>query len=225
MGFLYCATSKILRPDHYKIGMTLCKDEQKLKQYLRKRYGTAYGCCVELTTYKKVGNPRVSEKYVHNALMQYCQGGEVFNCAIEIIQSVFDSVPATVEVTTVVEDTITGPERVITCEKVPQAFIDDFFSPALKNEKFTIDLDVVTIWLNSRKDNIKSTITANHTRNVDYTIQKTQSKPTGRPRNRIMITRECFKLLCMQSRSNNADTIRKYLLHLEESNYNDDLLV
>ena len=85
MGFLYCATSKILRRDHYKIGMTLCKDAHQLKQYLRKRYGTAYGCSVELATYKKVGNPRVSEKYVHKALMQYCQGGEVFNCSITII--------------------------------------------------------------------------------------------------------------------------------------------
>lgn len=165
MGFIYCITSKILRDDHYKIGMTICKDEHKLPQYFRSRYGTAYGCCVELTIYKKVGNPRVSESYVHNALMQYCKGGEIFNCTRDTIQKVFDSIPVTDEVIIAGEDTICT-------DKVPQTFIDDFFSSSLNDSKFTINFDVVVNWLKIRKGDLKRNIVSSYIKDTDYISEK-----------------------------------------------------
>ena len=201
MGFIYCATSKVLKDDHYKIGMTVWCDQVNLEMYLRLRYGTAYGCAVELKYCKKVANTRFSENYVHEALHQYCQGGEIFHCPIEIIQQVFDSIPE--------KANVVKASFVPSAEMLPE-FINVFFSPETK----TIDMDTVTTWLDCRKDNLKHILVKQFQENTDYTVEKIALTAAGRPKFQIMITRECFKLLCMQSRTKNADTIRKYLLQL-----------
>jgi phage anti-repressor protein len=222
MGYIYCATSDILKDDHYKIGMTLCKEEASLVSYLTKRYGTPYGCCVKLVTYKQVGNPRVAEKYIHSYLKTHCKGGEIFNCSIDIIQQGMDTIPETEQI---------APKQkrdkfLDTVQKhtsVPQEFIKDFF-PTYNaitpiHTEFAIKLEAVVKWLDVNKRSLVSTLKCSYKQNIDFTVEKKIDviKRDNRHNNykQYLLSFNCFKRLVMLSHSKNADTIRTYLIEIE----------
>lgn len=152
MGFIYCIGSTMLKDDHYKISMTLYQDEGKMQVYLRSRYGTAYGCSVNIAAFKRVGNPKLAEKLVHTALAEYHKGGKMYNCDLAIVQQALDNIPDTEEVAPrAARPTI--PEAIKMFTNVQHEFIDDFFSvyDAEPSSDFVISLDVVTKWLNADK--------------------------------------------------------------------------
>lgn len=103
---------------------------------------------------------------------------------------------------------------------ISNAFIDDFFSlydTSSTSQSFVINFDVVATWLKIRKGDLKRALVSNYIKNTDYTIEKKSLTTAGRPRNLIMLTPDCFKLLCMQSRSANSAMVRQYFLQVEET--------
>jgi phage anti-repressor protein len=219
MGYIYCATSDVLKDDHYKVGMTLCKEEKKLISYLCKRYGTPYGCSVKLVTYKKVGNPRIAEKHVHTRLKEYCKGGEIFCCSVDIIQSALDSIADTDEVVPKEQkDKFLDAIRKHT--DVPQEFVQDFFSIYEKDTlptDFVINIDHVAKWLQASKQELTKTLRTTYKLNIDYTKTKTTDPSNPKSNNcvRYMLTPECFKMMCMASAAKNGRVVRQYFIEVE----------
>ena len=85
------------------------------------------------------------------------------------------------------------------------------------NTEFKMDLDIVTKWLEARNDSLKETLVKSYTENIDYTINQIINKSRrGKPTNKIMITNDCFKRLCMLSISTKAEIVRSYFISLEK---------
>jgi superfamily II DNA or RNA helicase/phage anti-repressor protein len=101
-------------------------------------------------------------------------------------------------------------------------FINDFYSfyDEGKNEyDKTIDLEKIAKWLNVRKDHIKRLLIDNFDDNIDYDEIKIKNIGKGKGSNNrktILLTYDCAKLLCMISKSEKADVIRKYYIELEK---------
>jgi hypothetical protein len=114
--------------------------------------------------------------------------------------------------------------------RVPAAFVDDFYA-FLKDKKrqndFSIDLEKVSKWLKVAKYNLLKTLRGSYTQNKDYTTgevpnvvfdvdAKVNPKGAGRRRKLVMLTPDCFKRLCMRSRSAKAETVRTYFNELDK---------
>jgi phage anti-repressor protein len=97
-------------------------------------------------------------------------------------------------------------------------FIDDFFGLYTKttnDNDFIINLDVVSKWLESRKDHLKKTLKESYSLNLDYTIKKSKLSIAGRPNEIILINVNSFKRLCMLSKTKKAEEVRDYFLEIE----------
>jgi phage anti-repressor protein len=106
-----------------------------------------------------------------------------------------------------------------TYSKISNKFIDDFFSlyDLTNKNNFIIDLTKVAKWLDSKKGKIKETLLNSYKLNIDYVVNKTTSNgKKGAPKEEILLTVKCFKLLCMQSRTKKAVEVREYFYALEE---------
>jgi hypothetical protein len=101
---------------------------------------------------------------------------------------------------------------------IPNAFIDDFHSVYDRSSKdeFMIDLDVVSKWLMVQKAHLKSTLVSSYQTGVDFTVQVVPNKRgRGRQLEKILMTADCFKFLCMRSRTPKAQMVRAYYVELE----------
>ena len=118
---------------------------------------------------------------------------------------------------------------------VDNTFIDDFFGlyaddgKTLDGSDFVIDLGVVSRWLGIPKYNLMKTLKASYMLGVDFTVSKPVEKLKGRGRNSlriVMLTPDCFKTLCMQSRSPKADAVRAYFIAVEKTlmRYRSDIV-
>jgi phage anti-repressor protein/predicted GIY-YIG superfamily endonuclease len=98
-------------------------------------------------------------------------------------------------------------------------FIDDFFGMYKNNTNetdYVIDLENVVKWLKSRKETIKNTLTCSYIKNIDYKIIKSNKKNVGRPKELILLTPNCFKRLCMSSKTKKAEEVRTYFIEIEK---------
>lgn len=101
---------------------------------------------------------------------------------------------------------------------VNNQFIDDFFGlydNKTKTSDYVLDLNVISKWLKSRKETLKETLTNTYTKNLDYKIKKGKSTG-GRPSEIILLTPDCFKRLCMLSKTKKAEEVRTYFLEIEK---------
>lgn len=82
-----------------------------------------------------------------------------------------------------------------------------------------INLDMVAKWLAIKKSVLIKTLKHSYKESVDYKIKKTANPNKILPRNNnyklVMITPDCFKRLCMQSRSKKAEEMRSYFIDIE----------
>ena len=104
-----------------------------------------------------------------------------------------------------------------TYSKISKKFIDDFFSLYDLDKKnfFFINLENIVELFKMRKDHIKKTLLYSYKLNVDYKIIKGELNGLkGKPRETILLTPKCFKLLCIQSRTKKANEVRDYLFTL-----------
>ena len=125
-----------------------------------------------------------------------------------------------------------------------------------KYKPFIIDLDDIAYWLDARKDNLKDTLTKNYLKKFDYIIissllveekhntslqekpdeqdipkslllvHQKQTRQGGQNKETILLTTECFKMLCMRSNTKKANKVRKYYVDLEIliDKYKDQLI-
>ena len=100
-------------------------------------------------------------------------------------------------------------------------FIDNFYTfyDEGKNEyDFTIKLELISTWLNVKKEHLKRLLESNFSENQDYIINKVSGlKGTGKNNMKIvLLTYTCAKLLSMISKSEKASIIRNYYIELEK---------
>ncbi len=106
-----------------------------------------------------------------------------------------------------------------TYTKINNTFIDDFFSLYDSKDKynFSINIDVIAKWFEMRKDNIKDTLVNSYKENIDYKLIKgTSNGLKGKPKETILLTPKCFKLMAMQSKTKKAFQVREYYYELEQ---------
>jgi len=81
---------------------------------------------------------------------------------------------------------------------------------------FSIDIDSIIKWFDMKKGHMKDTLKYSYTENIDYKI--IISNPTGKrgkPKEIILLTPKCFKLMAMQSKTKKAIQVREYYYELE----------
>jgi phage anti-repressor protein len=107
-------------------------------------------------------------------------------------------------------------------------FIDDFFGLhdfKIDFTKIYINFDLIVKWLKSRKADLKSTLINSYIKNVDYTIKKGKSTG-GRPGEIIHLSFDCFRRLCMLSKTKKAEEVRSYFIDIEKhiNKYKDHII-
>lgn len=102
---------------------------------------------------------------------------------------------------------------------IPNSFIDDFHRvyDRTSQEDFIIDLDIVSKWLSVRKSTIKKTLVESYQKGTDYVENIVPNgKSAGRNTHKVMLTADCFKFLCMRSRTAKSQLVRTYYVELEK---------
>jgi predicted GIY-YIG superfamily endonuclease len=105
---------------------------------------------------------------------------------------------------------------------VENGFIEDFFG-LLNDADVTaphVDLDTASKWLGVPKFNLMKTLKASYSMGSDFTVSKPPVKLAGRGRNTrrmVLLMPDCFKMLCMQSKSPRAHQVREYYLAVEKT--------
>jgi len=101
-------------------------------------------------------------------------------------------------------------------------FIDDFvnlYDSNIENNDFIIDIERVSKWLNIIRGNIKKTLSETYHENIDYRITINKLITAGRPRETIFLTSDCFKNICMLSKTINSKDVRTNFIQLEKHIY------
>jgi phage anti-repressor protein len=80
-----------------------------------------------------------------------------------------------------------------------------------------VNLETTAGYLKSTKADLYETLKKSYVENVDYKVTPLPTKGRGRRRMQILLTPDCFKLLCMQSKSKNAQQVRLYFLEVEKT--------
>jgi phage anti-repressor protein len=112
---------------------------------------------------------------------------------------------------------------------ISKEFINDFFGFQKKKlyeeyKPFTINLEDVAYWLETRKADLKSLLIQYYLKNVDYIIIKNllrdlpeqDAKHGGHNKKLVLLTPDCFKMLCMRSKTKKADKVREYYIEIEK---------
>ena len=112
---------------------------------------------------------------------------------------------------------------------INNAFIDDFFKMYDENTDdtdFVTDFDAVVKWLKIRKDSLKRTLIESYRENIDYKLKLNKNSNVGRPIETIYLTPDCFKRICMLSKSNKGEEVRTYYIQLEKhiDKYKDNII-
>jgi hypothetical protein len=106
-----------------------------------------------------------------------------------------------------------------TYSKINNNFIDDFFGLYDPNDKynFAINLENIAKWMNTNKSDLKDTLINSYKEKIDYKIIKGKSNGMkGKPKDTILLTPKCFKLMAMQSKTKKAIQVREYYYELEQ---------
>ena len=115
---------------------------------------------------------------------------------------------------------------------VPNAFIDELFAvydTATVQTDPVIDLDRVAKWLNVKKFNLLKTLRASYKTHIDYSEEASRiagRKYGGNRYLKVMLSPDCFKRLCMQTKSPRGEMVRTYFIELESLvvRYNQQLV-
>ena len=100
-------------------------------------------------------------------------------------------------------------------------FIDDFYNIYDPDKNLVIDypinIETISKWLNTRKGTLKETLINTYTKNIDYKITKNKDAKISKSNKEIiMLTSDCFKRVCLLSKTLKAEEVRTYFLELEK---------
>ena len=96
---------------------------------------------------------------------------------------------------------------------IPNLFLEDFINlNNVKNISPIINFDLICKWLEIPKYDLKKTLIKNFEKDYDY-ILNTIISPSHKEE--ILLTSNCFKELCMLSRSKKSKLVRKYFIEME----------
>ena len=103
---------------------------------------------------------------------------------------------------------------------VPNAFIDELFSmysASTVQTDHVVDLDRVSKWLGVRKDNLMRTLKTSYKEDIEYIVRKSkkQMRYGGNNCKQVLLTPDCFKRLCMQTKCERGEQVRTYFIDLE----------
>ena len=111
---------------------------------------------------------------------------------------------------------------------VSKNFIDFYFNFYNNNDanNFSINIDIILILLNLRKDSLKRTIIESYKKNIDYKLIISKQENAGRPSDTIFLTPECTKRICILSKSSKGDEIRSNYNQIEKhiNTYKDTII-
>lgn len=115
---------------------------------------------------------------------------------------------------------------------ISNQFIDEFLSmykPGLTQTDPYIELYIVAKWLGMRKHDIMKVIKKHYKKGIDYTEEKSSKhKGTygGNNYKLVLLTPDCFKRICMSSRTKKAEDVRTYYIQLEAMiiKYNEQMV-
>ena len=105
---------------------------------------------------------------------------------------------------------------------IPNQFLDDFFKlfnyESIDNTEKIVNGNDVIKWLDIHKHNLKKTLKKSYIKDVDYNISKiTKLKGKGGQTNEIiMLTIDCFKMLCQSTQSKKGKEVRRYFIDVEK---------
>ena len=106
---------------------------------------------------------------------------------------------------------------------IPHDFIIDFY--IISKEEYTdndlvIEFEKVYKWLNVNKSDLKKVLIKHFELEYDYSIEKIKIKQINSNganiSEKILITPNCFKELCMVSNTKKAKEVRKYFIEMEK---------
>jgi len=111
-------------------------------------------------------------------------------------------------------------------------FINDFYSiydfNDYNNNEFLININVVAKWLESKKGKIKETLLNSYNIDIDYTVtkEKINQKVSKSNREIIFLTPDCFKRICLLSKTKKGEEVRTYFIELEKliNNYKNYII-
>ena len=111
-------------------------------------------------------------------------------------------------------------------------FINDFYTiydfNEHNNNNFIINIDIVSKWLGSKKGTIKDTLNNTYNLNIDYKIskEKPDSKISKSNKEIILLTPDCFKRICLLSKTKKGEEVRTYFIELEKliNNYKNYII-
>ena len=114
---------------------------------------------------------------------------------------------------------------------VDDDFVDDFFglyNASSRPSDFIVDLEIVAKWLLTRKSHLKKTLVESYILGLDFTTERPKNM-TGRGKAntiRTMLTSDCFKAMCMMSRTAKAREVRAYFIAVERTlfKYKDEIV-
>lgn len=125
---------------------------------------------------------------------------------------------------TVLIDYKNAKEYIKTMTNIPNEFIDDifaFYNDDTLQTDFVINLEIVAKWLGARKGKLAETLRRSYKKNVDFIVRKAtnviKKDPRANNNKDILITPDCFKRLCMLSRSKKGETVRSYFIEIENT--------
>jgi phage anti-repressor protein len=126
---------------------------------------------------------------------------------------------------------LTTPQILKLFTQVPRDFIDDFFSlydpKKLIENPYIIDLDKLAKWLVVEKKRLLSTLRASYKEGTHYVkVKGPPPKGSSNRYQRVMITPETMKRMCMRSKSEKSETVRTYFIEIEQFilHYNDEIV-
>jgi phage anti-repressor protein len=101
------------------------------------------------------------------------------------------------------------------------SFIDDFHNIYTFDESdeddFIINIDIIAKWLDCAKGKLKETLIRSYNKNIDYKISKEKTGKISKSNKEIiLLTPDCFKRLCLVSKTKKSEEVRTYFIELEK---------
>ena len=93
------------------------------------------------------------------------------------------------------------------------------YTQSTSQQDAVIDIDIyISLMTPHTRTNVIKTLRASYVRNVDYIEDKSDERPAGhvgKVKIRVLLTPDCFKRLCMRSRTKASESVRTYFLRME----------